>query len=75
MNLPKIGGRLAVYGCDVHDPTGIWHVVKPGSFRPPQNYPPLTQGDSLCHRRVWTNGYAADHHFDGALCAACRERL
>jgi hypothetical protein len=74
--LITVGRKLAVLGVDNDDPTGPWHILKPGTFGAPLIGDTQTVGTALCGRWVITNGYAADFapsHQD--LCGACSERL
>ena len=74
--LITVGNRLAILGIDNNDPTGPWHILKPGSFPVPLVGDSTTVGTSLCNRYVITNGYCSDFApADGDLCPACSERL
>lgn len=78
VKLLRTGGRLAVLGVVEHDPR-LWHICRAGISLPILDSgggDGLRVGRSLCDRDVVTNGYAADFKPpDGALCAACAERV
>ncbi len=74
--LVTVGRKLAVLGVQRGDPYARWHIVKPGTYKPPQiqgnEY--FAHATSLCGRHVETNGNAADFR-PADLCPACAERL
>jgi hypothetical protein len=84
-NLIRVGGKLAVLGVEEGARArGWWHVLRPGSFTPPQGLSgaPDQEGRNLCHGRalcgliVVSNGYSSDWKPPvGQLCPACAEQI